>query len=537
MHQASRILPLTGGSSTAVTAPTRAAWPDGLRLLLLGSLVVPALVLLLWGERSWRLEWARAADVAERNARLVSEYIRGAIDTQRAVLDHVGTLSANVERGTSEADALHARLTEFNDRLSGVLRLAVFDADGALVASSRRQPPGLSIAARDYFQVLRDGGPQPRVDRIRLQPDGQDVVLIATRRPGAEFRGVLVSTVPVTTFTDFFGRIAADPRAAASLIRADGRLLVRHRPDAAPMELPADAPSRAAMERGDGGVYEAHAVSDRTWRLYSVSRVGDLPLFGSFGVPRDAILGAWLHGMALVGALLLLTALASGVGVLSAARRLRLAADRAELAEAQRRADMQATLLRELHHRVKNSLMTVQSLIRMQGGGPEATRTLQGRVIALAQVHDLLHVSGMASRLELSDFIRTLCARTALAAPGDRIDIRLDLQPVEVGVEAAGPLALIVVELLGNAVRHAFPRGRPGRVTIALRAEDGEGVLSIRDDGVGLPDGVTRRRHAGLGLVERLVAQLRGRLELRVAGGTEAVVAFPLRAEPASMAA
>jgi two-component sensor histidine kinase len=81
---------------------------------------------------------------------------------------------------------------------------------------------------------------------------------------------------------------------------------------------------------------------------------------------------------------------------------------------------MQDALLRELHHRVKNSLMTVQSLIRMQDGGPDAARTLQGRVIALAQVHDLLHVSGMSSRLELSDFIRTLCARTAFGAPDAR---------------------------------------------------------------------------------------------------------------------
>lgn len=537
MHQASRILPLAGGSSTAVAGPVRAQWPGGLRLLLLGGIVVPLLLLLLWGERSWRLEWARAAEDAGRNARLVSEHIRGVIDTQRAVLDHVATLSTGVRRGTPEADALSARITTFQTRLAGVLRLGVFDADGLLLASSGSEPPGLSISDRAYFQALRDGATPVRVERLNLRPDGQDAVVIAVRRPGEGFDGVLVASIPVTAFTDFFGRIAADPRAAASLVRADGRLLVRHRPEAPPMDLPPDAPSRLAMAGGEGGVHEAFAASDRTWRLYGLSRVGDLPLFGGFGVPRDAIVAEWLRGMALVGALLLATALASVVAVTSAARRLRLAADRAELAEAQRRADMQAALLRELHHRVKNSLMTVQSLIRMQDGGPEATRTLQGRVIALAQVHDLLHVSGMSSRLELSDFIRTLCARTALAVPGDRVDIRLDLQPVEVGVEAAGPLALIVVELLGNAVRHAFPRSRPGRVTIALRAEGVEGVLAIRDDGVGLPEGIARRRHAGLGLVDRLVAQLRGRLELRSASGTEAIVTFPLKAEAAAVAA
>jgi hypothetical protein len=91
MHQASRILPETGGATTAIAAPAPRAgplggWPAGFRLLLLGSVVVPMLLLLLWGERSWRLEWARAADEARRNSQLVSEFARGVLDTQRAVL-------------------------------------------------------------------------------------------------------------------------------------------------------------------------------------------------------------------------------------------------------------------------------------------------------------------------------------------------------------------------------------------------------------------------------------------------------------------
>jgi two-component sensor histidine kinase len=538
MHQASRILPETGGATTAIAAPPRRAgplegWPPGLRLLLLGSVVVPALLLLLWGERSWRLEWARAADEARRNSQLVSEFARGVLDTQRAVLDHVGTLAAD-DDGPA---ALAQRLGALNDRLPGVLRLAVFDAEGTIVASSRRQPAALDIGDRGYFRALRDGPAAVQVDRLRLRPDGQDVVLVAARRPGAAFAGVIVSTVPVTAFTDFFGRIAADPRAAASLMRADGRLLVRHRPEAPPIDLPPDVPSRQVIAAGGSAVYEAFAITDRTWRLYGMARVGDLPLYASFGVPRDAVIMTWLQGMALVGALLLATSLACCVAVATAARRMQGAAARAQLAEAERRAEMQDALLRELHHRVKNSLMTVQSLIRLQDGGPDSARTLQGRVIALAQVHDLLHVSGMWSRLELSDFIRTLCARTGFVAPDGRVELWLELEPVEVAVEAAGPLALVVVELVTNALRHAFPDGRAGRVTVSLRREGGRGVLSVRDDGLGLPADVVARRHAGLGLVERLVGQLRGRLELRRGAGTEAVVTFPLGAEPAAVAA
>jgi two-component sensor histidine kinase len=207
---------------------------------------------------------------------------------------------------------------------------------------------------------------------------------------------------------------------------------------------------------------------------------------------------------------------------------MRAEADRAMLDEARRRADLQETLLRELHHRVKNSLMTVQSLIRMQGAGPEAAETLQRRVLALAQVHDLLHVAHLASRLDLAAFLRRLCADPALLPTGARLRLSCDVAPVEVGVELASPLALVVVELLTNAARHAFPDGRAGHVTVTLRAADGQGVLTVADDGVGLPEPSVRRRHSGLGLVERLVAQIHGRLTVRSEGGTAFELTFPL---------
>ncbi len=540
MHHAPRIQPVRGVTLTAVPGlPARLGawrdWPAGLRLLLAGSLIVPVLLLLLWGERSWQLEWARAADEARRNGQLVAEFTRGALATQRAVLDHVATLAADIgdEAGRVE---LSQRLTTLKDVLPSVLSLTVFDAEGRLVASSRQRQSDLDVGERDFFRALQAGAPV-HVDRIRLRPGGEDVVLIATRRRGMRFAGVLVSTLPVTAFTDFFGRIAAEPRAAASLMRADGRLLVRHRPEAPPMHLPPDVPARRAIAAGSPAVYEAFAITDRTWRLYGTSPVGDLPLYASFGVPRDAIVATWLQGMALVGALLLATSLACCVAVATAARRMQGAADRAQLAEVERRAEMQEALLRELHHRVKNSLMTVQSLIRMQDGSPDAARTLQGRVIALAQVHDLLHVSGMSSRLELSDFIRTLCARTGFVQPDQQVELRTELERLEVAVEAAGPLALIVVELVTNALRHGFADGRAGRVTVSLGQQHGIGVLSVRDDGLGMPADVEPRRNAGLGLVDRLVGQLRGRLEVRRSGGTEVVVTFPLGSEPVRAAA
>ncbi|MGG5810687.1 sensor histidine kinase [Falsiroseomonas sp. CW058] len=527
--RAGTVPPLPPEPRSADPAGAARGWRHGLQLLLAGCVLVPLLLLLLWGERSWRAEWARAAEVALRNAEMVREQAIGVVNTQMAVLDHVSTLAAMAERDGTGPEGLHRQLAALDARLDTVLRLGVIDRSGRLLAASTGYPAQLDVSDRPYFLAVREGEPRIQMERVTLRQGGQDVVLMALRRPGEGFAGAVASIVPVEAFTDAFGRIAADPRASASLLGADGTLLVRHRPDAQPMLLPPDAPARQAISRAPSGVYEALALSDGITRIYGYSQVADLPLYANFGLPRSAVVESWLGGMMLVGALLLLTSLGGCTAVLYAARRMEAEADRRQLAEAERRADIQATLLRELHHRVKNSLMTVQSLIRMQAGvGARAAETLQRRVLALAQVHDLLHVSEMVSRLELSGFLRALCANPAIVPPGLQVAVDCEVEPVEVEVEQAGPLALVVAELVGNAIAHAFPEGRPGRVVIALGRQGDQGRLSVRDDGVGMPDAPELRRHSGLALAERLAAQLRGRLEVRRGGGTEVVLTFPL---------
>jgi two-component sensor histidine kinase len=95
----------------------------------------------------------------------------------------------------------------------------------------------------------------------------------------------------------------------------------------------------------------------------------------------------------------------------------------------------------------------------------------------------------------------------------------------------------VVVELVTNALRHGFADRRAGRVTMSLRQAGEHGVLSVRDNGLGIADDVVARRNAGLGLVERLVGQLRGQLEIRRGAGTEVIVTFPLGTEAARAAA
>jgi two-component sensor histidine kinase len=514
----------------AKSASLRRRWPLSLRLLLGGSIALPLLLLALWADRSWRIENARAEDEARRSAELVREYALGVIRTHGAILEHMTSLVETAERESADAEVLHRRLAALNARHPSVLSLGVISAEGEITVSSRSHPIRLDVSDRDYFRGPRNGDDALQITRLVLRPGGQDVVLLAQRRPDAEFLGVLFATIPVETFTDVFGRLAPENRGSASLLRSDGLLLVRHTSQAPAITIPPDAPFRRAITSAEDGVYRAVAVSDGIQRIYGYTRVDGVPLYANFGVSTAALRTTWARDTAFVAALLALVALLGCAAVTQAARRVQADLDHSLLVEARRRADYQETLLRELHHRVKNSLMTVQSLIMVRGGGPDRDTVLRQRVMALAQVHDLLHISDFVSRLDLGAFLQALCANPAIVPPERGIPVSCRAEQAEINVEDAVPLSLVVVELVTNALKHAFPDGRSGRIEVILVRDAAQAVLTIRDDGIGLPEAKTGRRASGLRLVDRLVAQLRATLEVKSEDGTSFRLTFPLDA-------
>jgi two-component sensor histidine kinase len=173
-------------------------------------------------------------------------------------------------------------------------------------------------------------------------------------------------------------------------------------------------------------------------------------------------------------------------------------------------------LLREVDHRVKNNLQLIASLIQLQNRRTEdaaarhALQTVLERLNAVTTVHRRLF-QGDPQQFEVAEFIRDLTPDLAAAAGRDDISIALDLEAVQVPASAAAPLALVVNELLGNALKHAYPAGQGGQVRVTLRGEGPDCILSIADDGAGLAG-----RPAGLGLtiVRLLCQQLRAQLTL-----------------------
>jgi two-component sensor histidine kinase len=188
-------------------------------------------------------------------------------------------------------------------------------------------------------------------------------------------------------------------------------------------------------------------------------------------------------------------------------------------------------LLQEVHHRVKNNLQVISSLINMQaralreGRGRDALQECQTRVQAIALIHEQLYRSGDYAQVPFSEYARSL-ARNIFAAtgvPAARVRLQFAVEEVSLAVDRAIPCGLILNELITNALKHAFPDERPGTIRVELApAADGGFSVAVRDDGVGLPADLDARAPSTLGihLVRMLAAQLDAVLAVETTGGT-----------------
>ncbi|MBX7117672.1 MAG: PAS domain S-box protein [Gemmatimonadaceae bacterium] len=200
-------------------------------------------------------------------------------------------------------------------------------------------------------------------------------------------------------------------------------------------------------------------------------------------------------------------------------------------------------LLQEIHHRVKNNLSVVASLLYMQTtrtSDPATIATLtqgQDRIRSMAMVHETLYRTGNLAAVPFDEYAGALCRELERShrLPGQPVRVTTRIERVAIRIEAAVPCGLIINELVTNALRHAFPAGRAGEVHVALRRVPGTPSveLEVRDDGVGpgeasgAPGGTL-----GLRLVESLALQVRGLFTLAAGHpGTRATLVLPL--EPA----
>jgi len=194
-------------------------------------------------------------------------------------------------------------------------------------------------------------------------------------------------------------------------------------------------------------------------------------------------------------------------------------------------------LLKEVHHRVKNNLQLITSLLTLQSNrsdDPAVAELLsesRDRIRSMALVHENLYRAGDFARVRIRPHIQNLCAHLirAYGPPRQLIELVTEIDDIELDLERAIPVGLIINELVSNALRHAFPDGRAGCVCVKLkRLDERQCALAVIDDGIGLPadSDADHADSLGLDLVRDLLHELHGTMAVRRNGKTTFAISF-----------
>jgi two-component sensor histidine kinase/PAS domain-containing protein len=192
------------------------------------------------------------------------------------------------------------------------------------------------------------------------------------------------------------------------------------------------------------------------------------------------------------------------------------------------------TLLREIHHRVKNNLQVVSSLVQIEAfritdpAIQARLAVIDHRVAVLGRIHEQFYRSEDLSRVDFGSFASMLGQNLAeLHGAGDRVTLTADCETLATDIDTAVPLGLLANELISNAFKHAFPGGRSGTVTIGLRRRDDRVEFEVADDGIGLPEpSAVRSGSIGLELITALAGQVGGKVTTTSGSGTRTVVSL-----------
>jgi PAS domain S-box-containing protein len=194
-------------------------------------------------------------------------------------------------------------------------------------------------------------------------------------------------------------------------------------------------------------------------------------------------------------------------------------------------------LIKEIHHRVKNNLQVISSLVSLQSSSIQdsyvvnAFQDIQNRIKSMAIIHEKLYQSENLASIEFGDYISSIVESLFRSFNIDpsKIVTRSDIDDISLEIDTAVPCGLIINELITNSLKHAFPDGRNGEIYIAMKRDGDNGyILTVKDNGVGMPENIDLDQTITLGLrlVKILTKQLNGSIEVCGNGGIEFIIQF-----------
>ncbi|ADZ08578.1 signal transduction histidine kinase [Methanobacterium lacus] len=193
-------------------------------------------------------------------------------------------------------------------------------------------------------------------------------------------------------------------------------------------------------------------------------------------------------------------------------------------------------LLKEIHHRVKNNMQIISSLINLQSDYATDESTIKmfedskHRIRTMALIHEKLYMSEDISLINFSKYIKSLTTKLLefYSLKSRLITLKVISDDITMDIDSAIPCGLLINELLSNSIKYAFPDGREGNIVIKMHINDGYYVLSVEDDGVGFPEEIDfmNPNTLGLQIVQTLAQQLDGNIELETNGFTRFKISF-----------
>jgi two-component sensor histidine kinase len=433
-------------------------------------------------------------------------------------------------------------LRRLSDRFPYIDAITLLDEKGQVrLASTVFPAPDINASDRVYFQSIKekDGGLYISNRLHSRATDRPGFVIARSLMRDGNFRGAAALILDLRYFREFYGSLHLRHRPVISLFREDFLVVAQY---------PEESEDQPSLQHDKGRLADALSHSSRgtatetlpataAERIFSYQKVGEYPIYVTVAIPRQEIDQEWWSQVRIPGALGA-SALAALAGLTFLAFRQAYQGDRAkreleERVEA-RTADLRSVnaqmevLFREVHHRVKNNLQVISSMLRLQSGrvsDDEVRYSLQNainRVHAMSLVHEQLYNSKELANVDFGDYLQSLVDQLTVSyGTGERIAVDIDVGNIRLDLNTAILLSLIVNEILSNAFKYAFPGNRRGRVSIAVNQASDGGMLVITDDGKGLPPGFDWRKGKGLGLeiVRSLSGKLKGAPSLRTADG------------------
>ena len=481
----------------------------GLMLVFLALFVGIFAYFIVGGVRQTQLRFeersAAAAQVVATNAYWIAEV---ADQTLRRVDAVLGPAMIG-----SEADLLPVL-----EGLPSVTEVYVIDAAANTIFATVPGASDVSVADREYFTALRDGAAFYTSPLIVSRLTGDRIFVFSKRvERSGKFAGAIMVSFSGALLEELWNTLDLDEGSTVSLVRDDGQLVARFPPPDGPVDLSELPLFTEYLPARDVGTYtSASSPVDGVGRVVSYRKVAETPIIALASIASGPGWASFTG--AIVTVLFIASPIVMGLvlGCWWIVKLLHRDARRTK--DLQASVELNTMLFREIHHRVKNNLQSVQALVRMQDIPENAKRDLQSRFAAMAAMHEHIYQHDRYNDIDAHDFIPPVVDQVK-AAYGSLAELRYEVDHLAVDRDHATPLALLLSELVTNAFKYAFPEGRDGSITIGLqKLENGHAKLTVRDDGVGMDIDDTSKS-MGMRLIKGVVAQMGGEFQFRNENG------------------